>query len=257
MLHLGQQPLFFEIISLFFLSCISLELFISSFGPNSVNASLSVSLPLLEIPKLLNFLFLGFLQSPLFLKPLLLQPSLIFIVLNNLLLFLQVLQFKLILQEPCHFIYLLCLLKHSQVLFPFFICLPIFILQVHFLLPLHVHLLPFDNVLPVHPLDRPLLNLLDDDRFAIQQHLLSLFFFLLHDFQGFQSLDLHHQIELGLLLEKLSFQAFVFSKLFVSNGHHLRVKNHPIHCLHVVKLVVQCLLRFGQDAVSLLSILRG
>lgn len=65
--------------------------------------------------------------------------------------------------------------------------------------------------------------------------LLSLLFLV----EGLESLDLHHQVELLLLFDELSLQLFVFLDLLISDGNDLRVKDHLVHLLDIVKLLVQ------------------
>ena len=64
-------------------------------------------------------------------------------------------------------------------------------------------------------------------------------FSLLFLVEGLESLDLHHQVELLLLFDELSLQLFVFLDLLISDGNDLRVKDHLVHLLDIVKLLVQ------------------
>ena len=69
-------------------------------------------------------------------------------------------------------------------------------------------------------LDLALLNLVDDDECAFATGLSADDFALLCNFEGFETLDLHHQVELFLLFKPLLLEQFVLLQLFVTDRNH-------------------------------------
>ena len=69
-------------------------------------------------------------------------------------------------------------------------------------------------------LDLALLNLVDDDECAFATGLSADDFALLCNFEGFETLDLHHQVELLLLFKPLLLEQLVLLQLFVTDRNH-------------------------------------
>mmetsp|Transcript_128538 Transcript_128538/g.274120 ORF Transcript_128538/g.274120 Transcript_128538/m.274120 type:complete len:433 (+) Transcript_128538:43-1341(+) len=138
-------------------------------------------------------------------------------------------------------------------------------LRRHLLLPLLLHLLGLESLdllqnegtllvtllLLAHPLSLPVLDLLDDDLSAAALALKALLLAHLVHAQGLETLDLHHGIEVALLLFLLRLGVPLLLDLRITNSHNLSVEHHLVHVLDIVHILVQHLLRPLKDAVLL------
>mmetsp|Transcript_18873 Transcript_18873/g.44343 ORF Transcript_18873/g.44343 Transcript_18873/m.44343 type:complete len:215 (-) Transcript_18873:335-979(-) len=105
-----------------------------------------------------------------------------------------------------------------------------------------------------HPLRLPVLDLLNDDPGTAALALQSLLLADLVHFQRLEPLDLHHRIELALLLLLLGLNVPLLLNLGITDGDNLRVEHHLVHVLHVVHVLVQHLLGPLQHAVLLRAV---
>ena len=125
--------------------------------------------------------------------------------------------------------------------------LPIFL----FLLlnhPQHLLLLAFQHLSLLDPLHLPLLNLLNNDSGSSTLGFLSKAFPFVLGLEGLEPLDFHHQVKALLLIDPFGLELLVLLQLLVPHSHNLRVKRHLVHVFHIIVLLVELLLGFGQEA---------
>jgi len=98
------------------------------------------------------------------------------------------------------------------------------------------------------------LNLIDDNECSLALSLLTDDFAFLGYFQSLKTFDLHKQVKFLLFLDPLLLEVFVFLKLLVTDRYNLRVKNHLIHVLDIVKFFVKLCLGLTQDTEIFISL---
>merc|ERR1719174_3309170 len=107
----------------------------------------------------------------------------------------------------------------------------------------------------LHALGLAVLDLLDDHLGAAALVRDALLLALLVHLQRLQALDLHHHVQLALLLFLLLLDVPLLLDLGVADGDDLRVEHHLVHVLHVIHLLVQSLLGLLEHAVARLALL--
>merc|ERR1719174_2531920 len=107
----------------------------------------------------------------------------------------------------------------------------------------------------LHALGLAVLDLLDDHLGAAALVRDALLLALLVHLQRLQALDLHHHVQLALLLFLLLLDVPLLLDLGVADGDDLRVEHHLVHVLHVIHLLVQRLLGLLEHAVPLGALL--
>ena len=121
--------------------------------------------------------------------------------------------------------------------------------------PHHLLLLALKLLTFLDSLDFSLFDLLDDNgcTAALGLHSQSLSFIL--SFQCLQTLDFHHQIKAFLLIDPFLLELFVLVELLVTHRDDFGVERHLVHVLHVVVLLVELLLRLGEQTLRPLVLL--
>merc|ERR1719174_690546 len=110
-------------------------------------------------------------------------------------------------------------------------------------------------LLLLHALGLAVLDLLDDHLGAAALVRDALLLALLVHLQRLQALDLHHHVQLALLLFLLLLDVPLLLDLGVADGDDLRVEHHLVHVLNVIHLLVQRLLGLLEHAVPLGALL--
>ena len=233
---LDPHPLL--VLESFSLPGLSLTLLEGSLGSECVNFGLSISCLLLELSESLDLSLL------LVLDPLGLQLGFILLLVSSLLvsddliLLIFLLLGSLLLLDQGLSIGLSSLLHEDIDSLP---------LGLGLLLVLLLHLLDIveqleslfvSNLLLLHPLDSSVLDLIDDDLSALLSGFMLPLFSLLFLLEDLEPLDLHHEVELLLLLDPLVLETLVLLQLLVSDGDDLGVEHHLVHRLHIVQVVV-------------------
>lgn len=126
------------------------------------------------------------------------------------------------------------------------------VLLAHFLdIGLQFDLLLVPQFLLLHAHDSPFLDLVNDDLGTLLSSKLfahqALFFLL----ENLEPLNLHHEVQFLLFLDEFSFQAFILIKLLISDRYYFRVKDHLVHLLNIVQLIVHFLLGLRQQGLIL------
>ena len=101
-----------------------------------------------------------------------------------------------------------------------------------------------------------LLNLFNDNSGTTTFGIDTKLFALVLSLQGLQTLDFHHQVKTFLFLAPLCLEDFVLIKLLVTDGDNLGVEGHLIHVFDIVVLLVQLLLRVGEQTLGTLILLQ-
>jgi hypothetical protein len=113
-----------------------------------------------------------------------------------------------------------------------------------FYVGLELDLFFISELLLFHSLDSSLLDLINDDLGSgfpgYNFTDLSFFLFL----KDLESLNFHHKVKLLLLLDPFLLKSLILLQLLVSNRDNLRVKDHLIHLLDIIKVIVLPLLGF-------------
>mmetsp|Transcript_101341 Transcript_101341/g.292006 ORF Transcript_101341/g.292006 Transcript_101341/m.292006 type:complete len:432 (+) Transcript_101341:422-1717(+) len=131
------------------------------------------------------------------------------------------------------------------------------VLLLHFLGFERIDLLEYKGALLIsllllpHALALAVLDLLDDHLRSAALALESLLLADLVHLQRLQPFDLHHGIELTLLLFLLGLNNALFLHLRIPDCHDLRIQHHLIHMFHVVGILVELLPGVLEDAVLL------
>lgn len=118
----------------------------------------------------------------------------------------------------------------------------------------HLLHLSLTHLLVLDAFEFALLDLVDDDERALLLRLLALDLALLLQLERLESFDLHHEVEALLLFNPLLLETLGLIKLAVADRHHLRVKHHLVHVLHVVVVLVHHLLGLRQQTLRLFLI---
>ena len=241
---------------------LTLTLFDRTFGAESVDLRLTVSSLLLHLPQAGDLFFLLLLDAALLKGLGNFTLNLLFVVTDDLLLFVEILlsQFRLLLQrylirglnfgDQSHVAgaFLFSGLDLSQAL--------VLDLASHLLLLLDQLFALFDA------LNLSLLNLVHNNEGALSTSLLSDSLALLSNFQALEPLDLHHEVEFALLLKPLLLELLVLFELLVADRYNFRIQDHLVHVLDVVQLFIELSLSFAEDtdvlvALRLLDVSRG
>jgi hypothetical protein len=113
-----------------------------------------------------------------------------------------------------------------------------------FYVGLELDLFFISELLLFHSLDSSLLDLINDDLGSgfPGYNLTDLSFFLF--LKDLESLNFHHKVKLLLLLDPFLLKSLILLQLLVSNRDNLRVKDHLIHLLDIIKVIVLPLLGF-------------
>mmetsp|Transcript_87683 Transcript_87683/g.225934 ORF Transcript_87683/g.225934 Transcript_87683/m.225934 type:complete len:398 (+) Transcript_87683:338-1531(+) len=111
-------------------------------------------------------------------------------------------------------------------------------------------------LLLAHALGLAILDLLDDHLGAGTLALEALLLAHLVHAEGLQPLNLHHGVQLTLLLLLLRLHVPLLLDLSVADGDDLGVKHHLVHVLHVIHVLIHHVLRPLQHAVLLRPALR-
>jgi len=250
-LKISLDSLSLLVLESFTLSGLSFSFLESSLGPKSIDLSLSISSFFLELSKSLNFLFFFILDSGGLKLSFVLLLVLGSLILNDLLFMILFLSSSLLLLDQGLSISLGSLFH--QVVDSLSFSLTCFsILSLHlFNIGQKVHLFLISDFLFSHSFDGSLLDLINDDLSALLSGLMlsNLSFFLL--LENLESLDFHHEIKLFLLFNPFLLKSLIFFELFVTDGNDLGVQNHLVHVLDIVHIIIECLLRFGKESVSL------
>ena len=250
-LKISLDSLSLLVLESFTFSGLSLSFLESSLGPKSINLSLSISSFFLELSKSLNFLFFFILNSSGLKLSFVLLLVLGSLILDDLLLVIFFLTSSLLLLDEGLGISLGCLF-HQVVDSHSFSLTCFSILSLHLVdISQKVHLFLISDFLLSHSFDGSLLDLINDDLSALLSGLmLSHFsFFLL--LENLKSLDFHHEVKLFLLFNPFLLKSLIFIELLVTDGDDLGVQNHLVHVLDIVHIIIECLLSFGKESISL------
>lgn len=250
-LKISLNSLSLLVLESFTFSGLSLSFLESSLGPKSINLSLSISSFFLELSKSLNFLFFFILNSSGLKLSFVLLLVLGSLILDDLLLVIFFLTSSLLLLDERLGISLGSLF-HQVVDSHSFSLTCFSILSLHLVdISQKVHLFLISDFLLSHSFDGSLLDLINDDLSAhLSGLMLSHFsFFLL--LENLESLDFHHEVKLFLLFNPFLLKSLIFIELLVTDGDDLGVQNHLVHVLDIVQIIIDCLLSFGKESISL------
>lgn len=250
-LKISLDSLSLLVLESFTFSGLSFSFLESSLGPKSINLSLSISSFFLELSKSLNFLFFFILNSSGLKLSFVLLLVLGSLILDDLLLVILFLTSSLLLLDERLGISLGCLF-HQVVDSHSFSLTCFSILSLHLVdISQKVHLFLISDFLLSHSFDGSLLDLINDDLSAhLSGLMLSHFsFFLL--LENLKSLDFHHEVKLFLLFNPFLLKSLIFIELLVTDGDDLGVQNHLVHVLDIVHIIIECLLSFGKESISL------
>jgi len=252
--ELSSQHLLSQGLVLFILSGLSFTFFISTFGSQSIDFTLSVRCFLLEFTEALNLLLLLVSQALVLDGCLFLLSCFRSVVVDDLLVF------SLGNVDLFLFLYLgdsICGLDFSNHLFVAFF-LPFggyfVLLLLDFDCTGHLSLLSLKNFPFLLPLDLSPFDLVDDDSGTTSLGVNAGNFSLLGDLKSLQSFDFHHEIEAFLLVYPVCFKSNVLIQLLVSDRYDLGVEDHLVHVLDIVMLFVHLLLGFGKETLTLLPL---
>ena len=256
-LKISLDSLSLLVLESFTLSGLSFSFLESSLGPKSIDLSLSISSLFLELSESLDFLFFFILDSSGLKLSFVLLLVLGSLILNDLLFMVLFLTGSFLLLDQGLSI---CLgsLFHQVVDSHSFGLRCFSILSLHlFNIGQKVHLFLISDFLFSHSFDGSLLDLINDDLSTLLSgSMLSNFsFFLL--LENLESFDFHHQIKLFLLFNPFLLKSLIFLELFVTDGDDLGVQNHLVHVLDIVHIIIECLLSFGKECISLVLLADG
>lgn len=117
-----------------------------------------------------------------------------------------------------------------------------------------LHSLLVSNLLLLETDLSALLDLIDDDLSTFLASLSLTDLTLLLFLEDLKTLNFHHEVELLLLFKIFVLKALVLLQLLITNGNDLRVEDHLVHVLHIVKVVIHFLLSAGQQSLILLGL---
>ena len=244
-LHIGLNSLSLGCFELFSFSGHSFTLLKSSLGSESIDLSLSIGSLFLELSESLDFTLLFFLHALSFLLGL--EFSLVFCALvlgDFIILVLFFLGSSLFFDESLG-IGFGCLLHEEVDFLPLGLMSCLIFLPHLFYVGLELDLFFVSEFLFFHSLDSSLLDLIDDDLGSSLSscNLSDLSFFLL--LKDLESLNFHHEVELLLLLDPFLLESLILLQLLVSDSDNLGVKDHLVHLLDIIKVIILPLLGLG------------
>ena len=250
-LEIGCDTLSLLLLEAFSLSGLSLAFLESPLGSQGINLGLSVSCFLLKLSESLDFSFLLVFDSLGLELGLVLFLVSCLLVLDDLSLLLLLLGESLFLLDQGLGIRFGGLLHQHIDSLPLDFCL-LGILLLHLLdVGEQLESLLVSDFLLLHSFDRALLDLIDDHLGSLLASLVLSLLSLLLFLEDLESFDLHHEVEFLLLLDPFLLEALVFVKLLVADGDDLGVEDHLVHMLDVVEVVIELLLGFGEERLSL------
>ena len=240
-----------EVTALLFTS-LALTLFKCTLSTECIDLSLTIGSLLLKLPESGNLALFLFLDTLDFSCLLLFALSLSAVVLNDLLLKVLLFALALVLHINRALVGLLDLSDHTER--SLLLCFQLSVFFLFDLLGLADHLLhlTLTHLLLLDALQLSLLNLIDDHQRALLLGSLALDLTLLLELKGFQTLNLHHEVEALLFFDPLLFEALGLLELAVADCDNLGVEHHLIHVLDIVMLLVHHLLSLGEETLSLL-----
>ena len=229
----------------------SFTLLESALGTESINLSLTIRSLLLELTKSLDFALLLILNTlrlnlsfvlTLILAALVLTDSVILIPLFLLSLILLEESLSVSLSSLLHEEVDAFLLGHSGGL----------VFLSHLLkIAKELHSLLISDLLILEADLGALLDLINDDLGSLLASLSLANLTLLLFLKDLEALNLHHEVELLLLLKIFMLEALVLLQLLVTNCDDLGVEHHLVHVLHIVEVIVHLLLGAGQESLVL------